>query len=116
MLQEFIIVYVTAGSPEEGEKLARTLVEERLAACVNRIKPVQSVYRWQGQVEQSDEELPDREEPQKIYSLRWKKECGSSIATPCRKSSLCRLVAGSAGYHPAGWVTRVGEWSAGQGR
>jgi len=56
-MQEFIIVYVTAGSPEEGEKLARTLVEERLAACVNRIKSIQSVFRWQGQVEQSEEEL-----------------------------------------------------------
>ncbi|MGH7871469.1 MAG: divalent-cation tolerance protein CutA, partial [Candidatus Binatia bacterium] len=56
-MQEFIVVYVTAGSPEEGEKLARTLVEERLAACVNRIKSIQSVFRWQGQVEQSEEEL-----------------------------------------------------------
>lgn len=54
---EFIVVYVTAGSPEEGEKLARTLVEERLAACVNRIKSIQSIFRWQGQVEQSEEEL-----------------------------------------------------------
>ena len=37
--------------------MARALVEERLAACVNRIAPVQSVYRWQGKVEQSEEEL-----------------------------------------------------------
>lgn len=56
-MQEFVVVYVTAGSPEEADKLARALVEERLAACVNRIKSVQSIYRWQGQVEQSDEEL-----------------------------------------------------------
>jgi periplasmic divalent cation tolerance protein len=53
----FIVVYVTAGSAEEAEQLAQTLVGERLAACVNRIKSVRSVYRWQGQVEQSDEEL-----------------------------------------------------------
>lgn len=56
-MQEFIVVYVTAGSGEEAERLARSLVEERLAACVNRIKSVQSVYRWQGKVEQSEEEL-----------------------------------------------------------
>ena len=56
-MQEFILVYVTAGSPAEGDRLARALVEERLAACVNRIAPVQSVYRWQGKVEQSEEEL-----------------------------------------------------------
>jgi uncharacterized protein involved in tolerance to divalent cations/8-oxo-dGTP pyrophosphatase MutT (NUDIX family) len=53
----FIIVYVTVGSAQEAEQLAQTLVGEKLAACVNRIKSVRSVYRWQGAVEQSDEEL-----------------------------------------------------------
>ena len=56
-MQEFIIVYVTAGSPAEGERLARALVDERLAACVNRIATVQSVYRWEGKLEQSEEQL-----------------------------------------------------------
>jgi|GEM_PF-81570 len=56
-MQEFIVVYVTTGSPQESENIARTLVDEQLAACVNRTGPVQSVYRWQGQVEQSQEEL-----------------------------------------------------------
>jgi uncharacterized protein involved in tolerance to divalent cations/8-oxo-dGTP pyrophosphatase MutT (NUDIX family) len=56
-MSEFIVVYVTAGSAEEADRLARSLVGERLAACVNRIKSIQSVYRWQGEVEQSDEEL-----------------------------------------------------------
>lgn len=56
-MQEFIVVYVTAGSADEADRLARALVDERLAACVNRIKSVQSVYRWQGKVEQSEEEL-----------------------------------------------------------
>ena len=56
-MQEFIIVYVTAGSPAEGDRLARALVDERLAACVNRIATVQSVYRWEGKLEQSEEQL-----------------------------------------------------------
>ena len=56
-MQEFIVVYVTAGSAEEGERLAHALVEENLAACVNRIKSIESIYRWQGKVETSDEEL-----------------------------------------------------------
>jgi len=56
-MQEFIVVYVTAGSPSEGDRLARALVDERLAACVNRIAPVQSVYRWEGKLEQSEEQL-----------------------------------------------------------
>jgi periplasmic divalent cation tolerance protein len=56
-MQEFIIVYVTAGSPAEGDRLARALVDERLAACVNRLATVQSVYRWEGKLEQSEEQL-----------------------------------------------------------
>jgi periplasmic divalent cation tolerance protein len=56
-MSEFIVVYVTAGSAEEADRLARALVGEQLAACVNRLAPVQSVYRWQGNVEQSDEVL-----------------------------------------------------------
>ena len=56
-MQEFIVVLVTVGSVAEGERLARALVEERLAACVNRIPAVQSVYRWEGKVEESTEEL-----------------------------------------------------------
>jgi len=56
-MQEFIVVYVTVGSAEEADRLARSLVEERLAACVNRIKSIQSVYRWQGKIEASAEEL-----------------------------------------------------------
>lgn len=56
-MQEFIVVYVTVGSAAEGDRLAHALVEERLAACINRIGKVQSVYRWEGKVEQSEEEL-----------------------------------------------------------
>jgi periplasmic divalent cation tolerance protein len=56
-MREFIVVFVTVGSAAEGERLAQALVEERLAACVNRIPNIQSVYRWEGKVEQSGEEL-----------------------------------------------------------
>ncbi|HLH23257.1 MAG TPA: divalent-cation tolerance protein CutA [Chloroflexota bacterium] len=51
-----VVVYITAGSPEEAAALARALVAERLAACVNRL-PVESVYRWQGQIEEASEVL-----------------------------------------------------------
>ncbi len=53
----FIVVYVTVESAEEGKRLASALVEERLAACVNRLGPVQSTYRWEGHVEHSEEHL-----------------------------------------------------------
>jgi len=47
---EAIVVLVTAGSAESAEKIARALVEERLAACVNVIPGIRSIYRWQGRV------------------------------------------------------------------
>ncbi len=47
-MTQHIVVFVTAGSEAEAESIAKTLVEERLAACVNIISPVRSFYRWQG--------------------------------------------------------------------
>jgi len=54
---EFVAVLVTTSSAEEGERLALALVEERLAACVNVVGPIRSVYRWQGSVERAEEYL-----------------------------------------------------------
>jgi periplasmic divalent cation tolerance protein len=51
------IVLTTADNPKEASHLARTLVEERLAACATLIPAVQSFYRWQGQLEISTETL-----------------------------------------------------------
>jgi len=45
-----IIVWVTCGSEEEALKIAHSLVEERLAACVNLVFPVRSIYRWEGKI------------------------------------------------------------------
>ena len=42
---------------EAAERLASTLVEERLAACVNVLPGVASIYRWQGKIERADETL-----------------------------------------------------------
>ncbi len=51
------IVLTTASSPQEAEKIARALVERRLAACVNIVSQIQSVYRWKDKVEQETEWL-----------------------------------------------------------
>lgn len=51
------IVLTTTGGPDEAASLARVLVEERLAACATLIPAVQSIYRWQGEVESSTETL-----------------------------------------------------------
>ena len=50
-----VIVLSTCPSREEAKRIARGLVEERLAACVNVVDGVLSVYQWQGSVHESDE-------------------------------------------------------------
>ncbi len=52
-----IVVLVTASSPLEAEKIGRTLVEERLAACANVVPAIHSFFRWQGKVCEESETL-----------------------------------------------------------
>ena len=49
------IIYSTTGSVEEARKIARILVEEKLVACVNIIPKIESIYRWQGNIEEDNE-------------------------------------------------------------
>ena len=51
------IVLCTAGSEDEARKIAHHLVERQLAACVNIVPQIESVYRWQGKIESSREWL-----------------------------------------------------------
>lgn len=51
------VVLTTCGSLEEARQIAQALVERRLAACVNIVPQVESVYRWKGEVETSSEWL-----------------------------------------------------------
>lgn len=53
--EEALFVYVTAGDREAALAIGRALVEARLAACANVIGGMESVYRWQGAVEQASE-------------------------------------------------------------
>ena len=52
-----VIVLTTVGTAFDVTALARDLVEQRLAACVNVIPQIQSVYRWQGKIENDAEQL-----------------------------------------------------------
>jgi len=54
---ELCIALTTARSADEAQRLARLLVERRLAACVNILPGVRSIYRWQGKVEDVEEAM-----------------------------------------------------------
>jgi periplasmic divalent cation tolerance protein len=93
----FVIVLVTVGSPEEGTRLAQTLVEDRLAACVNRVRGVRSIYRWQGRVEESDEELLVIKTHQRLFhDLKKKVQELHSYTEP--EIIAISIVDGSEGY------------------
>jgi periplasmic divalent cation tolerance protein len=52
---DIVLILTTVPDGDRGEQLARTLVDERLAACVNVLPPMTSFYRWKGRVEQDVE-------------------------------------------------------------
>jgi periplasmic divalent cation tolerance protein len=54
-MSEFLSLYVTTPSREVAEKIGRSLVEERLAACVNIIAATHSIYCWKGTIEEATE-------------------------------------------------------------
>lgn len=56
-MSEEKLVLSTAGSKEQASNIASALVEERLAACVNIVGPIESVYRWEGNVDHAQEFL-----------------------------------------------------------
>ncbi len=52
-----VIVLTTVGADFDARSLARALIDQRLAACVNIVRSVTSVYRWQGRIEEEGEQL-----------------------------------------------------------
>jgi len=49
------VIYSTTGTIQDAKKIAHTLVEEKLVACVNIIPKIESIYRWQGKIEEEEE-------------------------------------------------------------
>ena len=50
-----VSVYAVFANAEEAERIGRTVVEERLAACINILPPIRSIYRWKGKIESAEE-------------------------------------------------------------
>ena len=80
---EALVVYITAPSEEEAAKIAKALVKERLAACVNIIKDIRSIYSWQGKIEDERELLMIvKTRPELFSSLKTRVKELHSYAVP----------------------------------
>ena len=56
-MREFIVVLVTCSSMEEAEKIGNSLVEKKLAACVNVVPEIKSIFYWKGKISREKEIL-----------------------------------------------------------
>ena len=50
-----VSVYVVFADADQAERIGRTVIEESLAACINILSPVRSIYRWEGEIQSSEE-------------------------------------------------------------
>ncbi len=102
MADEVLLAFSTFPDTETARRLARQLVEEKLVACANLLPSIESIYRWQGKVEQATEVLT-------LFKLT----AASYPAFEARLKALhpydvpeiiaTRVVAGLEAYHD--WVT-----------
>jgi len=67
-MDDYIIVLTTCNSSEMASSIADSLVSQKLAACVNVIKGVESVYQWQGKIERDNEILLIVKTRQSLFS------------------------------------------------
>ena len=92
-----IVVLSTCANQEEGERLARLLVDGRLAACVSLLPQLKSFYRWKGVVESADEYLLVIKTSRSLFEpLRAALEKAHSYEVP--EVLALPVVAGSAPY------------------
>ena len=97
MKSEFIVVLVTCGSEEEAIKIANALVEKHLAACVNLISPLRSIYRWEGKIwDEKEWLLIIKTQKQRFLELEKKVKSLHSYSVP---EIICLpIVEGSSSY------------------
>ena len=97
-----IFVYITAGSPEEARTIGRALVEDRLAACVNIMDGMTSIYRWNGALEEGCETVLIAKTRNELFNeLAARVKAMHSYSVPCIvEIPLGRI---DAGY--LGWLT-----------
>jgi periplasmic divalent cation tolerance protein len=67
-VRDFRMVFVMAANEDESDRIARALVEEKLAACVNMVGPIHSIYRWRGVIEHASEYMLIIKAPMRHFS------------------------------------------------
>lgn len=72
-LMDEIVVFITAPNEYEAARIAKTLVEARLAGCANIIKDIRSIYNWHGKIEDEKEILMVIKTQKKLFNLLMEK-------------------------------------------
>jgi len=97
-LTDFILVSTTTETEQAAQKIAKALVEQRLAACVQVAGPIYSAYRWQGEVQSSQEWLCTAKTRRTLFAQVEKAiaelhsyDCPEIIATPITDGSSAYL-------------------------
>jgi periplasmic divalent cation tolerance protein len=99
-----IVVLVTCGSEEEAVKIANALVEPRLAACVNLISPIRSIYRWEGKIwDEKEWLLIIKTQRQRFEELKKKVKSLHSYSVP--EIISLPIVEGSSAY--LNWIEEM---------
>ncbi|MBT5048951.1 MAG: divalent-cation tolerance protein CutA [Rhodospirillaceae bacterium] len=84
MPQEQRLIYMTAGSADEASAIGEALVGEHLAACVNLIEGMRSIYRWQGQIQRDTETvIIAKTTEDRVAALTERVKALHSYDTPC---------------------------------
>jgi periplasmic divalent cation tolerance protein len=96
-MTEKMIVFSTCGSEEEAVRIAKRLVEGRVAACVNLIPRIRSIYRWEGKIEDAGEwMLVIKTSHERFEALRTVLEAAHSYELP--EVLALPVLDGSPGY------------------
>jgi periplasmic divalent cation tolerance protein len=105
-----VIVLSTFPADQDPEPLARALVDERLAACVNVMPPIRSIYRWEGKIEEASEyQLIMKTTPARLEQVKTRIAQLHPYAVP-----EIVILTGTAAVEYAGWVYEMAGGQVGR--
>ncbi len=112
-MPEHIVVFVTCGSEDEAIKIARSIVEEKLAACANVLSPIRSIYRWEGKIwDEQEWLLIIKTQHAKFEEVEKRVKSLHSYTTP--EIIAVPIADGSAAY--LRWISEMSSKEVEQGR